>query len=71
MKNVKVISLAAVTALSLMSAASFAQSISVTDSTLDAAEAQIAAKAHQEGLNYKITSAITNNNVHMTADLYK
>lgn len=71
MKTVKVISLAAVTALSLMSAASFAQSISVTDSTLDAAEAQIAAKAHQEGLNYKITSAITNNNVHMTADLYK
>lgn len=71
MKTIKVISLAAVTALSLMSAASFAQSISVTDSTLDAAEAQIAAKAHQEGLNYKITSAITNNNVHMTADLYK
>jgi len=71
MKTIKVMSIAAVAALSLMSAASFAQSISVSDSTLDAAEAQIAAKAHQEGLNYKITSANTNNDVHMTAELYK
>lgn len=71
MKTIKVMSIAAVTALSLMSAASFAQSVSVTDSTLDAAEAQIAAKAHQEGMNYKITSANTRNDVHMTAELYK
>lgn len=71
MKTIKMMSIAAVTALSLMSAASFAQSISVTDSTLDSAEAQIAAKAHQEGLNYKITSANTKNDVHMTAELYK
>ncbi|MBS0848237.1 DUF1471 domain-containing protein [Citrobacter sp. JGM124] len=71
MKTIKMMSVAAVTALSLMSAASFAQSVSVTDSTLDGAEAQVAAKAHQEGLNYKITSADTRNDVHMTAELYK
>ena len=71
MKTIKLMSIAAVTALSLMSAASFAQSISVVDSTLDAAEAQVAAKAHQEGLNYKITSANTHNDVYMTAELYK
>jgi len=71
MKTIKAMSIAAVAALSLMSAASFAQSVSVTDSTLDSAEAQIAAKAQQEGMNYKITSANTNNDVHMTAELYK
>lgn len=71
MKTIKTLSIAAVAALSLMSAASFAQSVSVTDSTLDGAEAQIAAKAQQQGAHYKITSANTNNDVYMTAQLYK
>ncbi|WP_071783573.1 YdgH/BhsA/McbA-like domain containing protein, partial [Pantoea sp. AS-PWVM4] len=52
-------------------AASFAQSISVTSSTLDGAEAKIAAQAAQQGAQYKITEANTNNRVHMTAELYK
>jgi len=71
MKTIKTLSIAAVAALSLMSAASFAQSVSVTDATLDGAEAKIAAKAQQEGAHYKITSASTNNDVYMTAQLYK
>lgn len=71
MKTIKTLSVAAVTALTLMSASAFAESVSVTASTLDSAEAQIAAKAHEEGMNYKITSADTKNNVHMTAELYK
>jgi len=54
-----------------MSAASFAQSISVTSGTLDGAEAKIAAQAQQQGAQYKITEANTNNRVHMTAELYK
>lgn len=71
MKTMKAMSLAAVAALSLMSFGSFAQSISVTSSTLDGAEAQIAAQAQQQGAQYKITEANTNNRVHMTAELYK
>lgn len=71
MKTIKTMSIAAVAALSLMSAASFAQSISATSSTLDGAEAKIAAQAQQEGAQYKITEANTNNRVHMTAELYK
>lgn len=57
----------AVSALSLFSAASFAQSVSATASTLDRAEAKIAAQA----ASYKITSAQFNNRVHMTAELSK
>lgn len=71
MKTIKAMSIAAVAALSLMSAASFAQSISVTSGTLDCAEAKIAAEAQQQGAQYKITEANTNNRVHMTAELYK
>ena len=52
----------AVAALSLFSAASFAQSVSATASTLDRAE---------QGASYKITSAQFNNRVHMTAELSK
>ncbi len=70
MKTIKAMSLAAVAALSLMSAASFAQSVTVTSSTLDGAEAKIAAQAQQQGAQYKITEANTNNRVHMTAELY-
>jgi TolB-like protein len=71
MKTIKAMSIAAVTALTLMSAASFAQSVSVTSSTLDGAEAKIAAQAQEQGAQYKITGANTNNRVHMTAELYK
>jgi hypothetical protein len=71
MKTIKTLSIAAVAALSMMSAASFAQSISVQSSTLDGAEAKIAAQAQEQGAQYKITSANTNNRVHMTAELYK
>jgi len=54
-----------------MSAASFAQSVTATSMTLDGAEAKIAAQAKQQGAQYKITEANTNNIVHMTAELYK
>ncbi|QDY43844.1 YdgH/BhsA/McbA-like domain containing protein [Candidatus Pantoea soli] len=71
MKTIKAFSLAAVAALSMLSAASFAQTVSVTSSTLDGAEAKIAAQAQEQGAQYKITEANTNNRVHMTAELYK
>ncbi|MGV2880743.1 DUF1471 domain-containing protein [Pantoea vagans] len=71
MKNVKALSIAALAALSLISFGSFAESISVTSSTLDGAESKIAAQAQEQGTQYKITEANTNNRVHMTAELYK
>ncbi|ENA4398905.1 TPA: DUF1471 domain-containing protein [Escherichia coli] len=55
----------------LIPAASFAHSISVTSTTLESAEAQIAAKAQKEGNQYKIIEASNNNRIHMTAILYK
>lgn len=70
MKNVKVLSVAALTTL-MISFGSFAESVSVTSSTLDGAESKIAAQAQQQGAQYKITEANTNNRVHMTAELYK
>lgn len=69
MKSIK--TFVAVAALSMMSASVFAQSVSVTASTLDSAEAKIAAKAAEQGTHYKITSAIVNDYVHMTAQLDK
>ncbi|KOA70699.1 YdgH/BhsA/McbA-like domain containing protein [Pantoea sp. CFSAN033090] len=69
MKNVKALSIAALAALSLISFGSFAESVSVTSSTLDGAESKIAAQ--EQGAQYKITEANTNNRVHMTAELYK
>lgn len=69
MKTIK--TFVALAALSLMSFGTFAQSISVTSSTLDGAEAKIAAKAAEQGAGYTITSAITNDRVHMTARLDK
>lgn len=73
MKTIKSTSIAALAALSLISFGSFAQSVSVTSSTLDGAEAKIAAQAQEQeqGAQYKITEANTNNRVHMTAELYK
>lgn len=69
MKSIK--TLVAVTALSVMSFGAFAQSISTTASTLDAAEAKISAMAEQQGSHYTITSARVGDRVHMTANLDK
>jgi len=69
MKTIKTFAL--VTALSVMSFGAFAQSISATASTLDRAEAKIAAQAAEQGASYKITSAQFDNRVHMTAELNK
>lgn len=69
MKSIK--TLFAVVTLSAVSFGSLAQSISVTASTLDSAEAKIAEKAAQANADYTITSAMVNNRVHMTAKLDK
>ncbi|ORM73295.1 DUF1471 domain-containing protein [Pantoea wallisii] len=69
MKSIK--NFVAVSALALVSFGSFAQSVTATALTLDGAEAKIAAQAQQQGAQYKITEANTNNVVHMTAELYK
>ncbi|MGQ8893360.1 YdgH/BhsA/McbA-like domain containing protein [Klebsiella variicola] len=69
MKSIK--TFVAVAALSMISFGTFAQSISASASTLDRAEAKIAAQAAKQGASYKITSAQFNNRVHMTAELTK
>ncbi|MCX0500409.1 YdgH/BhsA/McbA-like domain containing protein [Erwinia billingiae] len=69
MKSVK--NLVAIIALSTISFGSFAQSITASASSLDGAEAQIAAQAQELGAKYKITEASSNNYVHMTAELIK
>ena len=69
MKSIK--TFVAVDALSMMSFGAFAQSVSATGSTLDGAEAKIAAQAAQQGASYKITSAQFSDRVHMTAELTK
>ncbi|MBN7120556.1 YdgH/BhsA/McbA-like domain containing protein [Erwinia billingiae] len=69
MKSVK--NLVAIIALSTLSFGSFAQSITASASSLDGAEAQIAAQAQELGAKYKITEASSNNYVHMTAELIK
>ena len=69
MKTIK--NFVAVAAISMMSFGAFAQSITATASTLDGAEAKIAAKASEQGAGYTITSAIVNDRVHMTARLDK
>lgn len=71
MKTIKTLTIAAAAALSLMSAASFAQTVSATSLTLDGAEAKIAAQAKQNGDQYRILEASNGNVVHMTAELYK
>ncbi|HGV4389353.1 TPA: YdgH/BhsA/McbA-like domain containing protein [Klebsiella pneumoniae] len=54
-------------------AASFAaETVTATASTMDGAEAKIAAQAQAAGASsYKITEAFTGNRVHMTAELNK
>lgn len=69
MKSIK--TFVAVVALSMISFGSFAQSVSASASTLDRAEAKIAAQAAEQGASYKITSAQVNNRVYMTAELTK
>ena len=69
MKSIK--TFVAVAALSVMSFGAFAQSVTASSSTIDGAEAKIAAQAQQEGASYKITEAFTGNRVHMTAELNK
>ena len=69
MKSIK--TFAAVVALSVVSFASFAQTVTATGSTLDGAEAKIAAQAQQAGATYRIIEATSNNGVHMTAELVK
>jgi len=69
MKTIK--TFVAVAALSLVSFGSFAQSITASASTLDAAEAQIAAQAHQAGASYKITGARFDNGAYVSAELIK
>ncbi|WP_313620814.1 YdgH/BhsA/McbA-like domain containing protein [Pantoea septica] len=69
MKTIK--NFVAVIALSLISFGSFAQTITASASTLDAAEAQIAALAHQAGASYKITGARFNNGAYVSAELTK
>ena len=69
MKNIK--TFVVVAALALISSSSFAQTVTATASTLDGAEAQIAAKAKLAGTGYSITEAYAGNKVHMTARLTK
>lgn len=69
MKTIK--TFVAVAALSVMSFGAFANSVTATGSTIDEAEAQIAAQAKDAGMSYKITEANYNNGVHMTATLTK
>ena len=71
MKSIK--TFVAVAALSLASFGSFAaQTVTATASTIDGAEAKIAAQAQEAGASsYKITQAFTGNRVHMTAELNK
>ena len=60
----------AAAALSALSFGAFAQSVSATSSTLDGAEAHIAAQAKAAGASsYTITSARADNGVYMTAEL--
>lgn len=69
MKTIK--TFVAVALFALMSATSFAQTVTATASTLDAAEAKIANKAKTAGAGYTITEAYADNQVHMTARLIK
>ncbi|MDW8844400.1 DUF1471 domain-containing protein [Erwinia sp. MMLR14_017] len=69
MKTIK--TLVVVTALSLVSFTSFAQSVTASASTLDGAVAKIAAEAHQAGASYKITGARVDNGAYVSAELAK
>ena len=69
MKSIK--TFVAVIALAASFGSFAAQTVTATGSTLESAEAKIAAQAAEQGASYKITSAQFNNRVHMTAELTK
>ena len=70
MKSIK--TFAAVIALTASFGSFAAQSVSATASTMDGAEAKIAAQAQAAGASSDtITEAFTGNRVHMTAELNK
>lgn len=69
MKSIK--TFVSVAALSLISFGSFAQTITATASTLDAAEAKVAAQAKDAGASYKITGARVDNRAYVSAELIK
>ena len=70
MKSIK--TFVAVIALATSFGSFAAQTVTVTGSTLESAEAKIAAQAERAGASdYKITQAYTGNRVHMTAELLK
>ncbi|MGC0842601.1 DUF1471 domain-containing protein [Pantoea agglomerans] len=69
MKSIK--TFVAVAAISLISFGSFAQTITATASTLDAAEAKVAAQAKDAGASYKITGARVDNRAYVSAELIK
>jgi len=60
-----------ISALSVLSFSSFAQTISVTAGNIDDAETQIASTAKQHGADYKIIAAAGQNQIHMIAELTK
>jgi len=70
MKNIK--TFVAAIALATSFGAFAAQTVTATGTTMDSAEAKIAAQAQEAGASsYKITQAFTGNRVHMTAELNK
>ena len=70
MKNIK--TFVAVIALAASFCSFAAQTVTATASTIDGAEAKIAAQAEQAGAaSYTITQAFSGNRVHMTAELKK
>lgn len=69
MKSIKIF--AAFSLLSLTSFGAFAQSVTATAPTLDAAEAKVAALAQQSGTQYKITAARVDNQAYVSATLSK
>ncbi|AUV03334.1 YdgH/BhsA/McbA-like domain containing protein [Phytobacter ursingii] len=70
MKSIK--TFVAVVALASSFGSFAAQTVTATASTMDGAEAKIAAQAQQAGASsYQITEAFTGNQVHMTAELTK
>ena len=69
MKSIK--NFVAFAALSLISFGTFAQTITATASTLDAAETKVAAQAKDAGASYKITGARVDNRAYVSAELIK
>ena len=70
MKSIK--TFVAVIALATSFGSFAAQTVTATSSTIDGAEAKIAAQAKDAGASsYKITEAFSGNLVHMTAELNK